>query len=345
MESELAVEFDSFLSRLPKRGAVIVTHRNADPDAAGAAIGVAEAALLYGSKPIILAPEGLSKASRRLAEAVEVDKRFAGDVTQEIDTVIIVDTASPGQLAPFDRLLEKARRIIAIDHHASNMLSDIVDSAIILPSAASTSEIVAYAGKLLRIAFSWRAATMLYAGILSDSRMLRISGPFTAEALAYLLDMGARTGLVSSVARDVREKDTSERIALLKAASRLRYARACKNILVAVTHVGSFEASAARALIELGADVAAVAKDSREGVRVSVRVSQRALSSSVSASSVAKYIGEKLGGEAGGHESAAGVIIRGQALSAEDVAERIARSLPGRVARMCVEARRSWEDQ
>ena len=343
LASELAVGFDSFLSRAPEKGVVVVVHRNADPDAVGAAVGVVEALGIYGSSSSIVAPEGVSRASKRIVEELGVGDLFVKEVKPGLrpSMLVIVDTANPMQLSPYEWLLDEAGEIVVIDHHREGGLRDMADTAIVIPDAASTSEIVAFSGSLLRIPFSPAAASALLAGILFDTRNLRITGPFTAEALGFLLDLGADQGLVARIARETREKDTSERIALLKAMSRLRYARACKDILVAVTHVGSFESSVARSLIDLGADIAVVAKDTREGVRISVRTSPRAEAVGITALDIARFIGEKLGGEAGGHPSAAGVSVRSQTLTAEDVADRLAISLPGKVARLCTAVTRN----
>ncbi|MCE4627677.1 MAG: DHHA1 domain-containing protein [Desulfurococcales archaeon] len=296
-----------------------------------------EALSIYGSRSVVVAPEGVSRASKRILEELGVSGVFAGVVDRSLEPamLVVVDTANPAQLSPYEWLLEQAIEVVVIDHHMEGTIRDIADTALVIPEAASTSEIVAFSGSLLRIPFSPVTASALLAGILFDTRNLRITGPFTAEALGYLLDMGADQGLVARVARETRERDTSERIALLKAMSRLRFARACRDILIAVTHVGSFESSVARALLDIGADVAVVAKDTREGVRVSVRTSPRAEGAGITALDIARYIGEKLGGEAGGHPSAAGVSIRSQTLTAEEVAGRLAVSLPGKVARLC----------
>ncbi len=342
-ESKLARDFDYILSKIEGE-ALVVTHKNPDPDAAGAAVGFAEIARAYGVYARIAFPEGPSKSVKKLLDELDLEVPYETRLTSRppgCKWVVSVDTANPSQLGEFEVLLRSPEtRVVVIDHHAVGGISKHGSFNLIVSDATSTSEIISYAARSLRIPLSPSVASLVYAGILVDTRWLRQTGPFTFEALSYLLDMGANTSKVFSALRASQERDLSERIALLKAASRLQLARVCKDILVVVSHVGSFEASAARALIDLGADIAVVAKDSPEGVRISIRVSPRAESYNITANAIASYIAGKLGGEGGGHSGAAGVLIRTQRLSAELVAQQLARSLPGKIARLCVEARR-----
>src|SRR5579885_2581399 len=78
--------------------------------------------------------------------------------------------------------------------------------------------------------------------------------------------------------------------------------------IIGCTEVGSYHASVARALVELGCDVALAAGEvqKEEGTRGSIRSSQTFyLSSKIHlGNSVCKIIAEKLGGSGGGHPTA-----------------------------------------
>jgi nanoRNase/pAp phosphatase (c-di-AMP/oligoRNAs hydrolase) len=327
------------------REALVVAHKNADPDAVGAAVGVKNLLNIYGVEAQLVFPEGPSRESKLLMESLGIREDYYTSLEEcATETLIIVDTASPVQLGDHRRCFGEFTDLIVVDHHKGNILGSKATVPIIVSDAASTSEIEAFIARLLRVHLSRPIAGMLLAGILRDSRWLRITGPFTVEAVGYLLDLGASTSEISRILQDTPMRDVSERIALLKAASRLKIARICGEILLAVTHIGSFEASVARALLTLGADVAVVAKNTREGVRISVRTSPRAESNGITALAVSKYIAEKFGGEGGGHVSAAGVELLTQKYTAEMIVEELARSLPGKLARMCVEARRAGNE-
>jgi nanoRNase/pAp phosphatase (c-di-AMP/oligoRNAs hydrolase) len=100
----------------------------------------------------------------------------------------------------------------------------------------------------------------------------------------------------------------SERIARLKASQRLVITRMGGWILVS-THVGSHQASAARALVMLGADVAIVAAEKKAQVRMSLRSTQDFYDKTKVhlGRDVAKKVGKIIQGAGGGHALAAGI--------------------------------------
>jgi nanoRNase/pAp phosphatase (c-di-AMP/oligoRNAs hydrolase) len=101
--------------------------------------------------------------------------------------------------------------------------------------------------------------------------------------------------------------DKSERIARLKAAQRTVVYDEF-DLLIAATKIRSYEASACRALIGLGADIAIACADKRDEVRISAR-SNLTVNRETGldlARDVMEPLGEMIGGAGGGHPSAAG---------------------------------------
>jgi nanoRNase/pAp phosphatase (c-di-AMP/oligoRNAs hydrolase) len=99
----------------------------------------------------------------------------------------------------------------------------------------------------------------------------------------------------------------SERIARLKASRRLRLVK-INEWLVAFSKVSAYQASAARALISLGAHVAVVAGEKGERIQVSLRAAQdfNKKTGVHLGRDVAKPLGEYLRGMGGGHAGSAG---------------------------------------
>ena len=64
--------------------------------------------------------------------------------------------------------------------------------------------------------------------------------------------------------------DVSESIAKLRAAKRLKLYR-IKDYILVTSKISSFEASAAKSLVRIGADLAVVAAERDDGVRISLR--------------------------------------------------------------------------
>jgi len=319
----------------PHSSAVIVTHRNADPDAIGAALLARDVLGAYGVRSCVLTPEGVSAQSKSIILSLSLDVNNCGvEHLQESSLAVIVDSSNYTQLGDAaDIVREKAR--LVVDHHAPGTLYD-GSTVISDPKAGSTTEILVVVAEALAICPHEAVASVAYAGIYYDTRRLSSPGIYTFQALQYLSECGGKPPK-SERRRDAVE--FSERYARVVGASRARVARSCGDIIVAVTHVGSFESRVANALVDLGADVAVAVKQERAGYRVAVRVSDRAVKAGVRADFVASYIAEKLGGEGGGHERAGMAHVPLIAGSPEEVADRIARSLPGKVARKCVEAR------
>jgi len=335
-------------ARLAGARVALLTHRNADLDAVGSV-----ALLLYSlqgvaSRVCAYLPEGASRQARQALERLGLELPLCGE-DEEFDVAIAVDSANLVQLGAGAAVYRGARFRVAIDHHERGSVHEAADVAFVEPGASSSVELaVRFLEGLGLKPSDARAATLAMAGLVSDSRRFLLVGPSTFAAAQRLLEWGADYRLALDLAQLHRqaggEEDLGERIARLRAFSRLRISRSCRDILIAVTFIGSYESAIARSLVEAGADVAIVVTERRDYYRVSVRVSRRAADSGVTASSVARFLAEKFGGEGGGHEAAAMAHIPVSAASSpEELADAIARSVPGRVGRLCVEARRRSE--
>ena len=99
--------------------------------------------------------------------------------------------------------------------------------------------------------------------------------------------------------------DRSRVIANLKAARRSEHFEFGPFIL-ARTRVGAFEASAARNLVSMGADIALVAGEDGGSTSVTGRVSRRALDAGFHLGKFFQVLAERTGGDGGGHAGAAG---------------------------------------
>jgi len=319
--------------------AVIVAHRNADPDAVGAALLVGEALALYRVKYCVLLPEGASAQSRALLARAGVGVPACNvEMLSGPDLLVVVDSASHTQLGDAAQILDAASRVILVDHHEPGPLHDIVDAVLGSPAAGSSTEVAAVVLEEMGACPEPAVASIALHGIVHDTRRFSSPGVFTFEAAQYLVDCGGR--VLARVQRPREQEDFSERYARVVGASRARVSRACRDIIVAVTHIGSFESRVASSLVDLGADVAVAVKDEGRGFRAAVRVSDRAVSRGITANAIAEYLASKFGGQGGGHARAGMAHLPPALEEAEDLAERIARSLPGRVARMCREAGR-----
>ncbi len=311
----------------------ILTHRNADPDAISSAVAASRLIECLGGDACILLPEGLSQQSKKLVEELQINIPHCDEAG---DNVIVVDAANLVQLGSYSRLASEASTLIVMDHHATGELRDMARIAIVDPNAPASIEVLTRLLHQAGCRLEGREATLALAGLIHDSRRFQLVGRDTFRIASILVEWGGDYGRAQSLLSTGGRPPMPERVARLKAASRIRLARACREVLIAVTHIGSYESSVARSILELGADVAIVLTERREGYRVSIRVSKQAEERGIRADAIAAYLKDKYGGEGGGHPAAAMAQIPFIAPSIEEAADLIAKSVPGKIARMCV---------
>ncbi len=292
---------------------LVVVHHNGDPDALGSALALQA----VFPEVQIGAPLGLSNPAERLLAAVK------GTVLErpryeDFDQTVIVDTSSRVQLG------EHAARIkepIILDHHAYH---DTWPDALFLyvdPNKAACCELVY---DLIETAiaegftdFSFTAADVatleklglsLMTGIWTDTAGFRYATPRTLHVASALL---SQTGLsmdsVLAVLEQEPEFHDGKAEAHLKAAQRVQWQRVGP-LLVATSWVSAYEASAAKALTLIGADVAFVAADQGGELRASARARRDAVNKhGVHLGHLLNRVGKTLGFMGGGHDGAAGM--------------------------------------
>ena len=328
-----AEKLKELLGREELRKAVILCHHNADPDAVCSAIALSE--LLKALRPELdvecYSPDGVSKLSRRLLEHFS----FVFSETVDLglaDAIFMVDTNNTEQLEELkEPVEERARKVplIVIDHHVRHPSTERIAAIYIVDDkASSTCELIYRLYEELGVPLSKRVAEALFLGIAYDTRHLLLAGAGAFLTIARLVEAGARPRELIPLLS--MEMDYSERVARLKACMRARVFR-FGHWLVAVSHVSAFQASAARALIGLGAHLAIVAGE-REG---RLRVSMRATNDFASKTGVhlgrdlARPLGEFIGGMGGGHALSAGANGEGEPEEAVEYCLRLLGELLG----------------
>jgi len=286
----------------------IVTHKNADPDAFFSAYAILKLVeKLCEAKADLYFPESISAATKRVVEyfSLKIDYLSKGIKDKEYDLIFIVDTGSPEQLGEYVELISKNNiKIVLIDHHFTHDF--FLKRAILYvdSNAKSTAELVYQLYKECGVHISKDVAQYLLVAILYDTRQFSIARPLTFKVAGELLEI---VGEYRSLAGIIKAPmDVSEKIARLKASMRMDLYKA-GDYLIAVTNVGAYEASAARAILDLGADMAFVISEN-DTVRISARAKQniiKRLGIHLGRDVMVK-LGELMGGTGGGHDAAAG---------------------------------------
>lgn len=302
-------EITNLLETVDPKLIVLLCHHNADPDAICSAYALAS--LLKQSRPQteveVGAAQGISRLSRHLLEHLPVEVNTQPSV-EKANVIVLLDTNTVQQL---DGLAEKVKSskapIIVVDHHTSHPeTQQLAKVSITDEKASSTCEIVYDFYRQKGITPGENEARALFLGIAFDTRHFVLANSTTLKNVAGLIDAGVNAQ--EALSQLSLPMDLSERVARLKASRRSRLFRVGEWI-IALSHVSAYQASAARAMVELGAHFAAVAGEKDGRLEISLRSSLEFNKKSGVhlGKDVAKQLGEYLHGMGGGHATAAGV--------------------------------------
>lgn len=302
-------EITTVIDEAHARFVLLLCHHNADPDAVCSAY--AFQSLLSSCRPNMTVElgtsQGISRLSKHILKRIPITVNLKPDV-DKADVIVLLDTNTTQQLG---RLAEKVvnRRvpIIVIDHHAAHPQTvQIAKLCITNEASSSTCEMVYNFYKQLNIKPGLNEAKALFLGITFDTRHFVLADSSTFKTISELSDIGVNPQEeLSSLSLPM---DFSERVARMKACRRAKLVKV-GNWIIALSNVSAYQASAARALIDLGAHMAAVAGQKNEKIEISMRCSRdfNKMTRIHLGKDIAKPLGAYLQGMGGGHATAAGV--------------------------------------
>lgn len=288
---------------------LLLCHHNSDPDAICSAY--AFQGLLKKVKPNVTveigAGQGISRLSRHVMKHIPITVNTQPSV-EKADVIVLLDTNTIQQLGELaGRVTKTAAPIIVIDHHAAHPETEhIAKLCITNEEATSTCEIVYNFYKQLNTKPDLNEAKALFLGIAFDTRHFVLANSLTFKTIAELGDIGVNAQETLSML--ALPMDFSERVARMKACRRAKLLK-IENWIIALSYVSAYQASAARALVDLGAHMAAVAGQKNEKIEISLRCTREfnQVTGIHLGRDIAKPLGEYLQGMGGGHATAAGV--------------------------------------
>lgn len=323
--------YASLVRALRKTNAVlIVAHQNADPDAtcSAYAFSVLVHRINRKARTTITSPEGVSKLSKQIIASglpIVIDEN---PDLPKFQLIVTVDTNTLQQLGHFREPVQNSGKpLVMIDHHAPHP-ENAKFAKLVLSNQHSTStcEMILEMYTKLRLKPDRNVSHALFIGIMVETGHMSIANRKTFAAAHRLVETGANPETALALTRSVM--DESERIARIKSAQRLRMEKIDK-WLIAMSEVGSYHASAARALIGLGAHLAIVAGRRNDDLTVSFRCTRDFLDATKIhlGSDLATVVGQRMGGMGGGHATAAGANVRGEARDALKLSLQLVREL------------------
>ncbi|QFG01280.1 DHH family phosphoesterase [Psychrobacillus glaciei] len=193
----------------------VMGHRMPDMDAIGSAVGVRKMSEMNKVEGyVVIDFNELDKSVLRLMDEIkekpELYERFispeeAMNKITDKTLLVIVDTHKPS-LVIDEKLLNKAEKIVVIDHHRRG--EEFISNTMLVymePYASSTSELVTelleYQPKNEKM--TMLEATSMLAGIIVDTKSFTLrTGARTFEAASYLRTHGADTVLVQKLLKE-----------------------------------------------------------------------------------------------------------------------------------------------
>jgi len=276
---------------------VFVTHRRADRDSLGAALGL-QAMLGVGT---VCAPAGITEPARQLCDAVDATVRKR-TLPEKFDETVVLDAPSTDRIAPV-----APDAPLLIDHHEPADFADSAAASLVDTDAGATAELVAR----LATSAGWDvppdAALSLLVGLLDDTDFLAAAGPRSAATAASLFEaVGERVTLLPALLD--RSVGRDERIASATGVLRSSGYRA-GDLFVAFARVGAHEGAAAERLRDAGVDLAVVCSVQGDEVRVTARASDRLAERLSLGATLLPALADAFGGDGGGHAAAGSATV------------------------------------
>jgi len=309
------MSFKPLIKLLKKKSFVLLLcHRSADADAICSAYALQ--GLLKRFLPDVVVeigcPAGINKPSKTLLENMPITVNQKPNI-ESAEAFVLLDMNTVEQLDEAAEAVKKspAPKII-IDHHAPNTETmQSCELCIVDDKAAANCELVYRLYEEAQVDPNLNEAKALFVGIAFDTRHFALANSPTFGIIANLVATGI--DVQKTLAQYALPIDPSERVAKLKACKRAKILKV-EGWIIALSHVSAYQAPAAKALVDLGAHMSAVAGKKNGKVELSLR-SVRQFNEGTGVhlgTDIAAPLGEYLGGVGGGHAMASGVSGKGE---------------------------------
>lgn len=163
---------------------LITTHHNPDPDAACSALAMSLVLKKLGKKTVVVNEDNLPSWLTFIPQARSFLHKTAFKKTA-IDAVMVLDCGDYARIGGVSGFIT-TQRIINIDHHVTNDGFGHVN--VVSPKASSTCEMLFDLFKEGKVKLTKDIATLLYAGIMTDTGSFRYDNT-TAKTHAIIAEL------------------------------------------------------------------------------------------------------------------------------------------------------------
>ena len=309
------MSFKQLIKLLKKKSFVLLLcHRSADADAICSAYALQGLLKRFLSDMVVEigCPAGINKPSKTLLENMPITVNQKPNI-ESAEAIVLLDMNTVEQLDEATNAVKNSPAPkIMIDHHAPNPETmQTCKLCIVDDKAAANCEIIYRLYEEAQVDPNLNEAKALFVGIAFDTRHFALANSSTFGILANLVATGIDAQ--QTLAQYALPIDPSERVAKLKACKRAKVLKV-EGWIIALSHVSAYQAPAAKALVDLGAHMSAVAGKKEGKVEISLR-SVRQFNEGTGVhlgTDVAAPLGEYLQGVGGGHAMASGVSGKGE---------------------------------
>ena len=157
-------ELEKFKNFIDKANSIAISaHINPDGDALGSALGLRKSLELYGKKADVIK---ISQVDDYLKFLPQIEN-YKEPSQKEYDLFIIVDCSEFDRIDKAIEICKKSKKVIVIDHHEGGSIK--TDLNIIHSDSPASCELVYEIIKRLNLPMDKEIATLLYAGLVTDT--------------------------------------------------------------------------------------------------------------------------------------------------------------------------------
>lgn len=318
-----AISAALFQKLMSATSVLLPTHQNTDADGLGSALALVHALCAKGVAATALISDGQLPKTLTFLPGVEAVAIYGVDPLPAYDLICMVDCSDRKRLGSFyaddPERVSGAIPILNIDHHVTNDRFGIVN--MVIPTAASTAEIVAKLMQQWGVRFTTDVAQCLLAGIWGDTLGLRTDSTTsrTMRTAAALVDAGANPAAITDALFNFKPVSTvciwEHALHAVKWTGALIWTEITRKTLADCCA----EPSEAEGIVNFltgteGSRAGAILHETEKGWRVSLR----SLSADVDVAAIAAEFG------GGGHPRAAGCQLVGGDAEKQAFLERVA---------------------
>mgnify|MGYP000869694333 FL=1 len=157
-------ELENFKKFIDEADTIAISaHINPDGDALGSALGLRKSLELYGKKSDVIK---ISEVDDYLKFLPQIDF-YKNPNIEEYDLFIIVDCSEFDRIDKAIEICKKSKKVLVIDHHEGGSIK--TDLNIIHSDSPASCELVYEIIKRLNLPIDKEIATLLYAGLVTDT--------------------------------------------------------------------------------------------------------------------------------------------------------------------------------